>query len=170
MAKHLVKCPYCEQQFDSNSEPFIKVGRRYSHVACRNNYLANRTEEEKAEDEFYDYTKQLFGADYNYLVTKKMAAMYKQENGYTYSGMLKSLKWFYEIEHNSIENANGTIGIIPYVYLKAKEYYYALFLAQEANKEKDIALYIPTVKEITIESPEVYVKPPRLFKLEDDDK
>ena len=38
---------------------------------------------------------------------------YVKENNYTYSGMLKTLKWYYEKEGNSLDKSNGSIGIIP---------------------------------------------------------
>ena len=54
---------------------------------------------------------------------------------FTYSGMLKSLKWFYEIKHNDKDSSNGRIGIIPYIYKDAYDYYYNLYLAQQRNKD-----------------------------------
>ena len=51
------------------------------------------TQEEKDIEAFYDYTKNLFGKNYNYILTKKLAEKYVRENNYTYSGMLKTLKW-----------------------------------------------------------------------------
>lgn len=63
---------------------------------------------------------------------------------YTYSGILKSLIYFYEIQHGDISRANQGIGIVPYVYEKAKAYYYSLFLANSKNIDKRIQDYIPT--------------------------
>ena len=80
--------------------------------------------------------------------------------------MLKSLKWFYEVKHNDKESSNGRIGIIPYIYDDAKNYYYQLYLANERNK--DISNYRVTTKEIVIASPRMYVAPPKLFDLGDD--
>ena len=81
--------------------------------------------------------------------------------------MLKSLKWFYEIKHGDKESANGRIGIIPYIYEDAKKYYYQLYLAQERNK--NVKEYTLQVKEIVIASPRMYIPPPRLFDLGDED-
>ena len=50
--------------------------------------------------------------------------------------MLKTLIYWYEIKGNSTEKANGGIGIIPYVYKDASEYYYSIYLAQIANRDK----------------------------------
>ena len=55
---------------------------------------------------------------------------YKKEKEYSYSGMRKTLKYFFEVRGNSIEKANGGIGIIPYVYDEAYIYWRALWEAK----------------------------------------
>ncbi len=162
---HYVTCLYCKKQFNRDKEPTKKVSaRRYAHLKCWEDHLANMSQEEKDIQNFYDYTKKLFGEEYNYILTKKLAERYVKENNYTYSGMLKTLKWYYEKEGNSIEKSNGSIGIIPYIYKQALNYYYALYKAQLVNKEKDISNYISLKeRDITIESPRVYVRPPHMW-------
>lgn len=168
-AKHMVTCRFCKIKFDANAEEYeLPSKNMYYHKACWRQKQAALSQEERDEEAFYQYVKQLFHEDYNYITTKKLANQYIKENGYTYSGMLKSLKWFYEVQHNTIDKANGSIGIIPYIYNKAKDYYYSLYLAQIANKEKDINKYIPKVKEIEVDSPRVWIRPPRLFNMEDE--
>ena len=165
MAKHIVKCIYCGQQFDRETEPTKQVSaRRYAHLQCWQDHQANMSQEEKDMEAFYDYTKTLFGEDYNYILTKKLAERYIKENNYTYSGMLKSLKWYYEKQGNSIEKSNGSIGIIPYIYKSAYDYYFALYQAQLINKKKDLSNFIiPKERIYNIESPRVYTRPPQLW-------
>lgn len=168
---HKVICLYCKKQFDRDKEPTQKVSaRRYAHLNCWKEHLANMSQEEKDIQNFFDYTKKLFGEDYNYILTKKLAERYVKENNYTYSGMLKTLKWYYEKEGHSIEKSNGSIGIIPYIYKQALNYYYALYQAQLVNKEKNLSNFT-TSKERTveIESPRVYVRPPHMWFEEDDE-
>ena len=103
------------------------------------------------------------------MLTKKLAEKYVKENNYTYSGMLKTLKWYYEKEGHSLDKSNGSIGIIPYIYQQASNYYYALYKAQLINKEKNISNFIlPKERIISLESPRVHVRPPRLW-LEDEE-
>ena len=84
--------------------------------------------------------------------------------------MLKTLKWYYEKEGHSVDKSNGSIGIIPYIYKQALEYYYALYQAQLVNQEKDVSNFIlPKERIINIESPRVYVRPPRMW-LEGEDE
>lgn len=166
MPKALVKCLYCGEQFDRLSEPNVKIGRRYAHQKC---FDAQDSEELKAEldkHNFFDYIKELYGSDYNFIAISKQAENYIKQYNFTYSGMLKSLKWFYEVKGNSKEGSNGKIGIIPYIYEDAKKYYYNLYLAQQKNK--NVTEYRLEVKEIVIASPRVFVAPPKLFDLGDE--
>lgn len=168
MAKHLVKCFYCGQTFDANTEPFAKPrANRYAHAACHDKAESNKTQEERDYEALVEYIKALFGNP-NPRVWKQLKE-YKDEYGYSYSGILKTLIWWYDIRHNDIEKANGGIGIVPYVYNDACDYYYALYLAQIANEDKDIEHLQMRVREFTIETPQPQRRPPRLFKFEEEE-
>lgn len=91
---------------------------------------------------------------------------YKKQYNFTYSGMLKALVWWFDIKKNTIENTNGGIGILPYIYNDAKTYYYGLYMAQMVNQGKTLHTQ---VEEIEIPSPRVYVQPPRLFNIEEEE-
>ena len=167
MAHAYVKCLYCGEQFDRLSEPNVKLGRRYAHKSCYESQDEEQLKLDKDKHDFFEYIKELYGDDYNYISISKQAESYIKQYNFTYSGMLKSLKWFYEVKGNSKEGSNGRIGIIPYIYEEAKKYYYNLYLAQQRNK--DVQGYRLEVKEIVIASPRMYVAPPKLFDLGDDD-
>jgi hypothetical protein len=81
--------------------------------------------------------------------------------------MLRSLKWFYEVRGQSTDKANGGIGIIPFIYKDAYNYYYNIFLAQQKNK--GIEDFKVITQEVTIPSPRMYVRPPRLLEFEKDE-
>ena len=169
MPKAMVKCLFCGEYFDRNSEPYEKIGRRYVHKTCFD--AQSNTEEaklEKDKNEFYEYIKQVTHGDYNYVAISKQAENYIKQYGFTYSGMLKTLKWFYEINHGDKEGSKGRIGIIPYIYEDAKKYYYNLYLAQQRNK--DINNYTLEVKEIVIASPRMFTEPPKLFDLGEEEE
>ena len=169
---HKVICFYCKKQFDRDKEPTKQVStRRYAHLKCWEEHEKNLTKEEKDIRDFYEYTKILFKEDYNYILTKKLAEKYVKENNFTYSGMLKTLKWYYEKEGHSLDKSNGTIGIIPYIYNQALSYYYNLYKTKLLNEKKDVADIIkPQVRFINIESPRVYVRPPQLWFDEEEDE
>ena len=162
MAKAMVKCPYCNEFFDRNSISNTKIGRRYYHITCYEQYQNNLTQEDKDEIALYEYIKILYGKKYNYILIKKQIENFHKQ-GYSFNGMKLSLKWFYEIKHHSVEDSNG-IGIIPYVFEDAKKYYYNLYLSQLANAH--IKNYSAATRIITIPSPTVYVQPPQLWDLD----
>lgn len=156
MAKHLVKCFYCGETFDTNSIPFVMVNsRRYAHKSCQEEKLASESKQEKDKRLLEEYIKQLFG--YSSLPPKvvKQIQTYAHdlEHNYTYSGMLKTLRYFFEVRGNSIEKANGGIGIIPYVYDEAFSYWRAIWEAQQKNEHIDLKEFILPVREIHISPP-----------------
>lgn len=171
-SKAMVKCFYCQQLFDRNSEPFEKPkGNRYAHKKCYEAHIGSLSQEERDYETLIDYIKKLLGNDLNPRVWKQLKE-YKtlldfQGKPYTYSGMYKSLVYWYDIRHADVEKANGGIGIIPYIYNDALKYYYALYLAAVANEDKDVEHFQVKVREFSIEPPIRIVKPPRLFNLDD---
>lgn len=169
---HLVKCTVCGKQFDRDKIQAVKSGaRRYAHYSCLPKGelvpLVDPIDEDLLKLE--QYVEQLLGEDYNPARVKKQIKDFKKQYDYSYSGMLKTLIWFYEIKGNSKDKANGGIGIIPFVYKDACNYYYSLYLAQIANEAVSADSYKPVVREIEISSPEVYRRPPKLFNMEEEE-
>ena len=71
------------------------------------------------------------------------------------------------MQGNSIEKANGSIGIVPYIYDKAFQYYYSRWLANQQNEDKNIKEYVPNLREVTIPSPQLKVRKRKLFSFLD---
>ena len=166
---HFVICKYCGQKFNRDSEPFVEVGtRRYAHKDCADKVDASMTQDEKDYLALENYIKKIFKTDTINAKIKKQIHDFREEYHYTYSGMLKTLYWWYEIKDNSIELSQEGIGIIPFVYNQAEKYYYALYMAKLFND--GLNEYKPRVEEIEIASPRVYTQnQARLFKIEDED-
>ena len=72
----------------------------------------------------------------------------KENKNYTYSGIYKSIVYWYEVKHGDVEKSYYGLGIVPYIYEQAYQYYYNIWLAQQNNKDKDIADYIPSQETI----------------------
>lgn len=53
------------------------------------------------------------------------------KKGMPYKGQLLTLKYFFEVKKSPIEKANGSIGIIPYVYEESRAYYSKLVAERE---------------------------------------
>ena len=150
----MVKRGVCGIEFDRNAIQAVRHGaRRYSHQTCEPDGElvpmesgANDPELQKLKD----YIGTLFGENANWAMINKQIKKYKEENGYSYSGILKSLVYFYDVKHNSKEKANNAIGIVPFCYQDAYNYYYSLFLAQQATQDK------------TLITKEIIIKPPKM--------
>lgn len=165
---HRVKCYYCGKTFDRDKEPFVLVStRRYAHKTCAEGSQKSEFQEVKDKEELEAYIMKLFNIDYVDARIQKQIKQYKEEYNFTYSGMRKALIYFYEIKGNSLEKSNGGIGILPYIYKRAHDYYYALWQAQQKNEQKEIAAFVPQVKEIVIPNPQRQVKQRKLFSFLD---
>lgn len=168
---HIVTCPFCGTKFDRDKIPFIQVSaKRYAHVECYNTREENKTQEQKDLEELEDLIKTLFKEPYVNARIKKQIKDYVAEYHYTYRGIILTLNYWYVIKAQSIEKANGGIGIVPFIYEDARRYYRSIYMAKMANIEKDSTAFIRQVKEISIESPRVAEKPIKLFNLEDEDE
>ena len=164
MATHFVICKYCNQKFNRDIEPFVEVGaRRYAHKSCADKVEASIPQDEKDYNNLEIYIKKLFNIKTINAKTKKQIRDFREEYGYSYSGMLKTLYWWYEIQDHTTELAKNGIGIIPYIYEDAEKYYYTLYLAKIVND--NIGEYKPKIEEVEIASPRTYVNPIKLFKI-----
>lgn len=180
MAKHLVKCKICGEQFDLNSIQGVRCGTtRYAHQSCypegelvpmeikvkKEKKKKEKTKEQEELDILIEYIHQIFGDKMSYARVNKQIKEFKDKYNYSYSGILKSLVWYYEIRGNKVEKANGGIGIVPYIYQAAKDYYYAVFLAQAQNSNKTLKDIIPNTYTIEIDAPQRKEQKVKFFDL-----
>ena len=152
---HPVICAVCGKKFDRDLVQAVKFSaRRYAHYECKPDGELVPLDLKEADPDLIklkEYIKSLFGDNTNWALVNKQIKKFKDENGYSYSGILKSLIYFFEVKNNPIDKANNSIGIVPFVYKDAYNYYLALYIAQQANENKTINVQ---VKEITIKPPE----------------
>lgn len=132
-------CPFCQNKVDGD-EAILYKGRRH-HPNCYQEILI--------KEELYEYICKLFTLKAPGPNNFRLIKRFREENGYTYTGILNALKYFFEVQHGSINKANERIGIVPYVYDEAQEYY-----RRQERKQEAVA------KEITeaIESTKTTVK------------
>lgn len=148
---HKVKCKCCNQIFDRDKESFIKIdGGRYIHEECFQKYNKELDDLKNLKE----YIMKILKIDHINSKIEYQIKEYKEKYNYTYSGMCKTLYYWYEIKKNSIEKANGGIGIVPSIYNIACQYYYNLYLIKEANKNKELENYKIKVKSMEIYPPQ----------------
>lgn len=94
MAKLMAKCYFCNETFDRNAEEFVAVNsRRYAHKKCYEQAQAGKTQEEKDYEALINYIKLKFSYTLVPAKISKQITNYRKEYNFTYSGMLKALKW-----------------------------------------------------------------------------
>jgi len=130
----LVKCQYCQQQVDKDAA--IRFEDKNFHKDC--------CEEYKDKKEIYKYVAHLFGFKSENkpgpVIISQLRTFREKNPYYTYKGILNALKYFYEVKHGSKKKANEGIGIVPFVYDEAQEYFRKLNykqnkVAEEINKQ-----------------------------------
>jgi hypothetical protein len=126
-----------------------------------------KSQEIKDKEALEKYIMKMFNETYVNARVRKQINTYIADYNYTYSGILKALIYFFEIKGNSIDKANGGIGIVPYVYKDAYNYYYNLWLANQKNNDKIIEEYVPIIKEVRIPVPQRKIKKRNLFSFLD---
>ena len=163
-----VICKYCNKPMNRKDEDCVALGNgKYAHKKCVEIEDSRElTEQEKLER----YIMKLFGTDYVHQRVKRQINDFIQQYNYTYSGIRKSLVYWYEVKGNSIDKANGGIGIVPYIYQDAYRYYYALWEAKQKNKDKDIESYKPEEIVIHIPPPQRNIKKRKLFTFLDEEE
>lgn len=142
----IVTCGGCGLKIDRS----IDVGAEYIKSKWYHSYCASIKKEKMLLDEYICKIFELkaTGPTNNSLIKK-----YKEQYGYNYDGMLKALKYFYEVQKHSPNKSEERVGIIPYVYDEAQEYFKAR--EQKINrigehglehKAKEITVKIYTTK------------------------
>lgn len=168
---HRVKCVYCGKIFDRDKVACVQVSnRRYAHKECSEGEMQRLSKEELDKQKLEEYIVKLLGADYVTARVHKQINQYVKEYQFTYSGIHKALVYFYEVQKHSTDKANGGIGIVPYVYKDAYNYYYSLWLAQQKNENKDVQSFVAQERVVRIPNPERKVKKRKLFSFLDEEE
>lgn len=170
MTYHYVVCKICGVKFNRDKEPFVMIsGNRYAHKNCVEKIDNEQQKEELDLKKLESYIRKLFNEPNINAIVRKQIMNYRKDYGYSYSGILKTLMYWYDVKKNPTAAAHHNIGIVPYIWNEARDYYYALFLANNLNADKNIVDFIPRVKIIEIPPPRQKPKQVRLFDLGDDE-
>lgn len=171
---HDVKCLYCGKIFDAKADEEGKVwfkprSNRYAHIQCAQVDHKEKAQEAKEFDELYKYVKNEQKENFNFVQFDKVTKAWIKDYGYTYSGILKSLLYFYEVKKNpKTKLRDGSIGIVPFCYQQAYNYYYNIFLANQVAGTGDYKSN--QTRTIEIDTPTARPKIPQLFDIEMEDE
>jgi len=167
---HMVKCAVCGKTFDRDKAFTVKYSaRRYAHFDCypKGDAIAPPPQKDPDMESLKEYISKKYGTSANWALINQQIKKYQNEYKYSLSGILKSLIYFYDVKNNSIEKSQGGIGIVPFCYQDAYNYYYNIFLAQNNNKDKKVE---NNIKEITIKPPKKKAMRIKLFNLGEEDE
>ena len=159
------KCLYCGQPVDITKDEWVKPNTtRYAHKKC---YEEKRKPgEDLLPDDIYYFLKNEVHLAIDYRLFESQRANMVKKNGYTNAGILQALKYWYQVKHSSPDKANGGIGIVPYIYQDAQNYYKNLAKQQkEISKSIQESLNAPTATVVVNKTPKHEVK--NLIDLDD---
>ena len=163
-----VTCEYCKKPMSRKDDDCVALGNgKYAHKGC---VEIESTRELTDQEKLDRYIMQLFKIDYVHQRIQRQINEYMRQYNYTYSGIRKSLYYWYEVKGNSIDRANGGIGIVPYIYNDAYRYFYSLWEAKQKNKDVDVTAYKPDEIVIQIPAPQRNIKKRKLFTFLDEEE
>ena len=137
----MAECRYCQKQIDADNA-ILLFGRHYvCSEECKKQY---ETTDMYYKAKMLDYVWNLCDKNGDFVELKSQAEYYHDAYKFKYSGMLKTVQYWVEIEGNIWKNKWGLGQIFPTAYDRALQYW------KEENKAKKYKTNICPPKERTI--------------------
>ena len=135
----LPKCPECEYQVDKDTQRWFKHSGKTYHEECYQKFEVRKTH----RNELLAYICELYKIPVPNGFMLKQIKEFQEDYGYTLKGMELALKFFHSIKKNSVDGRG--IGIIPYIYDDAREYYTQLAIIKQKALEAGFNDKIETI-------------------------
>lgn len=145
-----VKCVYCSKQIDRTTESFIVVNKRYAHNDCADQEDKDRQDREKLNHLLYE----IFEENVNFGMIGQQIKTFKSQYRYTISGITGTLYYCYKIKNMPVTKKTNGIGIVPFFYKEAREYFSSVSRGREnaqgviENHKKTIHISSPRAEGI----------------------
>ena len=140
------KCSHCKKTYED--EELTKEGRSYYCNECYENHVVPNILD---WNDLYEYIKEVNHLNKLPISVITLLKKYKSENNMTFYGQRLTYEFIKEIEQvpdNGENSGNYMIGLLPYYYDKASEFYGNLFELEEKEElEKQKELNISTYKD-----------------------
>ena len=133
--KNTVICQVCRKGINKLTDEYIKKSNGYIHKSCVSS-------EDLDKKELNDYICEIFHLKAPGPTNSAMIKRFHEKNGYSYKSMYYALKYYFEVKKGSVEKSQNRIGILPYIYDDAKNYYSNLTNVQNkvlVNIEKQLS-------------------------------
>lgn len=154
MARSIVTCSICNSKFDKNTTEWVKTGAyTYAHKSCIEQQDFKKTPEERDYDLLIRYVNKQFNTDTISEKMRRQISDYHKTYNYTYSGMLKTLMYWFEVQKKNVADCHFSLGIIPYIYDDAYRFYYNIYETNCLNADIEIKKLYNIRREVVIKAP-----------------
>lgn len=139
----------------SNSEKKAAKSKKTKKINPKSTVLGDclTEEESKQKRSLISYIEELFGEKANAKTYTQIKNLMRDYPYFTYVGLEQSIKFFYEIKENPITNQG--LGIVPYVYDQAQEYFKNLGEVQSHNASISNVNELYAHKKVRIAPPKI---------------
>ena len=158
-----VMCAFCYKPLKRSSVDCKEISPgRYMHLAC---YEQDKAKEKTPEEKLMDFLMAQCKYEFVPPSIRKQINKMVEQNGFSYSGIHGTLKYWYVIKGNKIDRENP-VGIVPYIYDQAREFYKQKAQIAQANKKIQA---LNKVEYITIQRPILKPKKDNNFSFLDEE-
>jgi len=98
------------------------IDNRYYCIECAENRKKEKERNKNGWEELFEYICELYNIDTLTGMMFKQIKDFRENYNYKNKGMYLTLKYYYETLENEIKEDTG-LGIIPYYYERAKQYF-----------------------------------------------
>jgi len=112
-----VKCPVCES-YNYKEEAIYHQKRYYCEICYK-----NKTKESNNYKNLIQYICDIYEVDVPTGFMFTQIKNFKEQYNYTYKGMELTLDYFYNVKTNNTPDIDKGLGIIPYIYEEAKQFF-----------------------------------------------
>lgn len=139
----------------SNSEKKAAKSKKTKKINPKSTVLGDclTEEESKQKRSLISYIEELFGEKANAKIYTQIKNLMRDYPYFTYVGLEQSIRFFYEIKENPITNQG--LGIVPYVYDQAQEYFKNLGEVQSHNASISNVNELYAHKKVRIAPPKI---------------
>lgn len=118
-------CRICKEKINKEKDDWIMPSNLYYyHRKCYEDWKASTPVTDREYKSFiYDFISRDLKVSYDYHMIEAQINKFVKENKCTIKGIFFTLKYFYEVKKNDWDKGHGGIGIVPFVYNEACNYW-----------------------------------------------
>ena len=140
-------CEFCHTAIPVGQEVTLP-GDRFAHIDC---HAKDNSQDKSDYNQLFEYIKAVYDESFVDPAKQKSIKNMIEEFGFTHSGIHGTLVYLYDILKKRPEDSNY-LGIVPWYYTEAKEYFTNKAKVNAENAKKDIENYKP--KQIVVKTKE----------------